>query len=47
MHEKYVVPYLQKYNNKLIFINSNKIVKGWEGNYILKNPLADRKILIL
>ena len=43
MHEKYVIPYLQKYNNKLIFVNSNKIVKGWEGNYIKKNPFGRPK----
>ena len=43
MHEKYVIPYLEKFNNKLIFINSNKIVKGWEGNYILKNPYGRPK----
>jgi hypothetical protein len=43
MHKKVVIPYLQKYNNKLIFINSNKIVKGWEGNYININPYGRPK----
>lgn len=37
INEKIVIPYLKTLENKLIFINSNKCVKGWEGNYILKN----------
>ena len=43
MHELYVIPYLQRLNNKLLFINSNKIVEGWEGNYLKKNPLGRPK----
>jgi hypothetical protein len=37
INEKIIIPYLKTLGNKLIFINSNKCVKGWEGNYILKN----------
>ena len=37
INEKIVIPYLKTLDNKLIFINSNKCIKGWEGNYILKN----------
>lgn len=37
INEKIVIPYLKTLGDKLIFINSNKCVKGWEGNYILKN----------
>lgn len=33
-----IIPYLQKYDDKLIYINCNRIVKGWEGNYIRINP---------
>lgn len=43
MHKKYIIPYLQRYNDKLIFINSNKVVKGWEGNYININPIGRPK----
>jgi len=43
MHEKVVIPYLQKYNEKLIFINSNKIVKDWEGDYLKANPIGRPK----
>lgn len=37
MNEKVIIPYLQKLGNKLIYINSNKIVNGWEGNYLNVN----------
>ena len=37
INEQIILPYLKTLGNKLIFINSNKCVKGWEGNYILKN----------
>ena len=33
-------------NEKLIYINSNHIVKNWEGNYI-KKFMVDQKILAL
>ena len=33
-----VIPYLQQFNEKLILINTNSIVKNWEGNYIKVNP---------
>lgn len=38
MNEKVIISYLQKLGNKLIYINSNKIVSGWEGNYLNVNP---------
>ena len=34
---KKIINYLQKLENKLIYINSNKCVNDWEGNYIIKN----------
>jgi glycosyltransferase involved in cell wall biosynthesis len=37
-YNKIILPYLKKINKKVIFINSNKCVDGWEGNYIKKNP---------
>ncbi len=37
MYEEVVVPYLSKIGNKLIFINSNKICKKWENDYLLEN----------
>ena len=38
MNENFTIPRLQELGEKLIFINSNRCVNGWEGNYILKNP---------
>lgn len=39
MLEKDMIPWLNKnIGNKLIYINSNKIVSGWEGNYLKINP---------
>lgn len=39
MLESHVIPYLRdKCGERLIFINANRIVPGWEGNYIVKNP---------
>jgi hypothetical protein len=44
MHENIVIPYLKtKLQHKLIFINSNYILEGWEGNYIKINPLGRPK----
>lgn len=44
MHENIVIPYLKnKLQDKLIFINSNYILEGWEGNYITINPLGRPK----
>lgn len=37
-YENIVIPYLQKFNEKLILINTNKIVPGWEGDYLKINP---------
>ena len=37
-YENKVIPYLQQLNEKLILINTNNIVKNWEGNYIKVNP---------
>ena len=34
INKKVVLPYLKKLENKIIYINSNKIVPNWEGNYI-------------
>ena len=42
-YENVVIPYLQKFNQKLIFINTNKIVPGWEGNYLSNNPYGRPK----
>lgn len=38
--EKKVIPFLQKLNHKLLYINSNRICPNWEGNYIKKNPIG-------
>jgi hypothetical protein len=39
MLKKYMIPWLNKnIGNKLIYINSNNIVQGWEGNYLKINP---------
>jgi hypothetical protein len=38
MLETRVIPYLQGLGERLIFINSNRLVPGWEGDYIAKNP---------
>jgi hypothetical protein len=39
MLETHVIPYLkQTFGERLIFINSNRLVPGWEGDYLLKNP---------
>ena len=44
MHENTVIPYLKhKLYDKLIFINSNHILDGWEGNYLKINPLGRPK----
>ncbi len=43
MYEKIIIPYLLKIGNKLILINSNKICKGWEGNYLLVNKAGRPK----
>ena len=37
-YEKVIIPYLQNFRNKLILINTNKIVPNWEGSYINVNP---------
>jgi len=41
--EKIIIPYLQKFNEKLIYINTNNIVENWEGNYLLVNKLGRPK----
>ena len=39
MLERKIIPYLkQTIGDRLIFINTNRIVPGWEGNYTIKNP---------
>lgn len=37
-YEKIIIPYLQSFGDKLIMINTNKIVPNWEGNYKKINP---------
>jgi len=37
INKNVVLPYLKNLEKKIIYINSNKIVANWEGNYILKN----------
>lgn len=37
IYKTVVLPLLKKYENKLLFINSNKIVPGWDGNYLSIN----------
>ena len=36
--EKYIIPFLQELDKKLIFINCNNIHPTWHGNYIKVNP---------
>lgn len=36
-YEKVVVPYLQTLGDKLVLINTNRTVSGWEGNYLRIN----------
>jgi hypothetical protein len=43
INKNVIIPYLQKFNDKLIFINSNRISNNWEGNYININPLGRPK----
>lgn len=44
MHKNTIIPYLEnKLKNKLIFINSNYVLNGWEGNYLKINPLGRPK----
>lgn len=38
MLETRVIPYLQSLGERLVFINSNRLVPGWEGDYLIKNP---------
>lgn len=38
MLEDRVIPYLRQLGDKLIFVNSNRLVPGWEGDYTIKNP---------
>lgn len=42
-HKNIIVPYLQQLKDKLIFINTNKIVPNWEGNYLRVNPIGRPK----
>lgn len=37
-YEEVVIPYLQQLGDKLILINTNRIVPNWEGNYTNINP---------
>ena len=37
IYEKVVLPFLKKYDSKIVFINSNRVVPGWEGNYLSVN----------
>ena len=41
--EKIIIPYLQKFNKKLIYINTNSVVENWEGNYLLVNKYGRPK----
>lgn len=44
MHVNTIIPYLKnKLGGKLIFINSNYILDGWEGSYLKINPLGRPK----
>ena len=38
INEEFIVPYLQQFDKKLIYINSNNIHPTWEGNYLQINP---------
>ena len=37
-YENIVIPYLKAIGDKLILINTNKIVDNWDGNYLKINP---------
>jgi len=43
INQHVIIPYLKKFDSKLIYINSNSIVPNWEGNYLLKNKLGRPK----
>lgn len=43
IYKKKIIPYLQTFDKKLLFINSNRIVKNWDGNYKKKNPYGRPK----
>jgi hypothetical protein len=37
IYEKVILPFLKRHDSKILFINSNRIVPGWEGNYLSVN----------
>jgi hypothetical protein len=44
MFEKKIIPWLKNnIGDKLIYINCNNIVNGWEGNYLIKNKYGRPK----
>ncbi len=37
IYDQVILSFLKKYDSKILFINSNRIVPGWEGNYLSVN----------
>lgn len=38
-----IIPYLKKFDHKIIYLTCNNIVPNWDGDYILKNPTGRPK----